>query len=821
MYYNNKSCTFIPQFETQLFRFMLKKLIPCLLVIAAFGHFHAQDKAEKALEVFTDKYPQEKVHLLFNKSSYIAGENLWFKSFVFDGYNPSDISTSLFLELYDSNKTLINKKIIPLLEGEGNGNFMLPENLQEGIYYIRAYTTWMANFSEDFQTVRQITIYNPSSQNKLGIDTNAAWTAAVFPEGGTFVDGINTKMAVRLQSPGTPPADWSGYVIDTRNPGEKLVSFKGLDGNVGSFFITPKYGVKYSLIAEDTKGNRQAVDLPEAAVSGVSLQVNTGNDAVKFSLRAKNSTPGAIYKVIGTISNQLVFKARSAKMLEQTYTIPAGQLINGILQLTVFDEQENIVAQRLCFVQPDLLKIKQPEIPSLSLNENPRAFNSFDLAPVADNKAYTVLVMDGQSESPEDENSLLSTLWLTGDIPSKIDTPSQYFTKNHNSEALDALLISEKWKRFDWKMIMSGTYPIIRYQPQPYISYKGKVTVQGKPAADTDMNLLFSMPGNGTKFYTVKTDAAGFFTLKGLYFEDSIKFSYQLNDPKIPKEQVQVIFQPDYTFVPLKKSLPKGNSILIPRTEADKTDSKVKRYAAVKSMQNMIAEKATLIEEVKLTVAKKDKTKELNKKLSSPLFTSINETVFDLVNDNNTAMGSVNILQWLQGRVAGLTIESKMGNYIPTLRGSVMNIYLDEMKVDPSMIGSISTADIAMVKVIKDAFAGGSGGGNGAVAIYTRRGGITGTPSDSTAPSKLKQISLKGFDKQESFITPAYNDDVLKSIPQDFRTTLYWEPYLPLQPKETAKIEFFNNDDAKDFKVIIIGYDRNNFIPVYYNEIIK
>ncbi len=800
---------------------MLKKLIPCLLVIAAYGPICAQDKAEKALEVFTDKYPQEKVHLLFNKNSYIAGENLWFKSFVFDGYNPSDISTSLFVELYDSNKTLISKKMIPLLEGEGNGNFMLPENLQEGIYYLRAYTTWMANFSEDFQTVRQIAVYNPSSPDKLEINTNTPWTASVFPEGGTFVDGINTKVAVRLQSPGTPPADWNGYVVDTRNPGKKLVSFKGFDGNVGSFSMTPKYGVKYSLIAEDTKGNRQTVDLPEVSALGVNLQVKTGNDAVRFSLKAKNSTPGAIYKVIGTMSNQLVFKARSAKMPEQTYTIPAGQLVNGILQLTVFDEQENIVAQRLCFVQPDLMKIKQPEISSLSLNENPRAFNSFDLAPITDNKAYTVLVTDGKSESTEDENSLLSTLWLTGDIPSKIDRPSQYFTKNHNPEALDALLISEKWKRFDWKMIMSGTYPIIRYQPQPYISYKGKVTVQGKPAADTDMNLLFNTPGKGMKFYAVKTDAAGFFTLKGLYFEDDIKFSYQLNDPKIPKEQVQVIFQPDYTFVPFKNSLPKSNSILVPRTEADKNNDQVKRYAAVKIMQNMITEKATLIEEVKLTVAKKDKTKELNKKLSSSLFTSINETVFDFVNDNNSAMGSMNIIQWLQGRVAGLTIESNMGNYIPKLRGSVMNIYLDEMMVDPSMIGSISTADIAMVKVIKDSFVGGFGGGNGAVAIYTRRGGITGTPSDSAAPSKLKQISLKGFAKQESFLTPSYNNDAFKSIPEDLRTTLYWDPYLPLQPKETAKIQFFNNDDAKDFKVIIIGYDRNNFVPVYYNETIK
>lgn len=75
----------------------------------------------------------------------------------------------------------------------------------------------------------------------------------------------------------------------------------------------------------------------------------------------------------------------------------------------------------------------------------------------------------------------------------------------------------------------------------------------------------------------------------------------------------------------------------------------------------------------------------------------------------------MNILQWLQGRVAGLTIESNMGNYIPKLRGANINIYLDEMKIDASQINSVPISDIAMVKVIKDYFAGGSGGSSGAL----------------------------------------------------------------------------------------------------------
>ena len=98
---------------------LLKRMALALTLSAIpYAYAHAQNKAETALQKFGENYPQEKIHLLLNKDHYVAGENLWFKSFVFDGYNRSDISTSLFVELYDSSKKLLDKKMIPLLKGE-------------------------------------------------------------------------------------------------------------------------------------------------------------------------------------------------------------------------------------------------------------------------------------------------------------------------------------------------------------------------------------------------------------------------------------------------------------------------------------------------------------------------------------------------------------------------------------------------------------------------------------------------------------------------------------------------------------------------------
>ncbi|SDR05260.1 hypothetical protein SAMN05421664_3304 [Chryseobacterium soldanellicola] len=798
---------------------MSKKLI-LLFAFAAFNHFNSQEKAEQALKTFEEKYPQEKIHLLFNKNNFVAGENLWFKSFVFEGYNPSTISTSLFIELYDSNKKQISKKIIPLLNGEGSGSIALPASLKEDIYYIRAYTTWMANFSEDFQLVKPIAIYNPSSPQKLIIDNTSMWNAAAYPEGGTFIDGISTKFAVRLQSKGVLPSNWNGSVVDIENPGINITTFKGLDQNVGSFSMIPKAGKKYQLIIQDDKAQKQNIDLPEVAGSGISMQVTSNPDNIKYTLKYKNLPESASYKVLGTINNQLVYKARINKIANETsYSIPNAQLINGILQLTVFDDKENVVAQRLSFVQPQLLQIKQPSLQNLSINNAPRGKNSFTITKDPNYSDYTILVLDSNAESSEDEQNLLSSLWLTGDITSKIVNPSQYFIKNRNVDALDALLISEKWKRFEWKSIMSGTYPIIKYNPVSYLSYKGKVNIKGQPAPNTDLNLLFDKGSGGTNFFQVKTDNNGFFVLNNLLFEDTMKFSYQLNsDQKELKNESSVFFQPNFEFIPYRKSLPMSQFKLADRTAQDPIPAEVSRSVSTINNQKFINEKVHMIEEVKIKGERKNSTKKLNSELSSALFRSANEEVFDFVN-NPQAMGSTNVLQWLQGRVAGLQLQLKNGTYTPTLRGDNINLYLDEMQSDANQISGISISDIAMVKVIKGAFAGNFGGGTGAIVIYTRRGG--GATTDTSKPSLLRQISLTGYDKEDPFTSPMYDEESFKGITNDTRTTLYWNPYLQVESDKSTNVEFFNNDDAKSYKVIIVGYDRNNDVPLYYDEILK
>ena len=116
--------------------------------------------------------------------------------------------------------------------------------------------------------------------------------------------------------------------------------------------------------------------------------------------------------------------------------------------------------------------------------------------------------------------------------------------------------------------------------------------------------------------------------------------------------------------------------------------------------------------------------KKLNNEYCSGLFKSHDGTIIDLVNENESAKSYFNILEWLQGRVAGLQIYyARYGTPVPFIRNTRASIFVDEIPVDAGYLNDLAVADIAMIKIIKQPFVGAVGnGGGGVIAIYTLKG---------------------------------------------------------------------------------------------------
>lgn len=123
--------------------------------------------------------------------------------------------------------------------------------------------------------------------------------------------------------------------------------------------------------------------------------------------------------------------------------------------------------------------------------------------------------------------------------------------------------------------------------------------------------------------------------------------------------------------------------------------------------------------QVNLSKSPNSRKEILNEQYASGLFKNAEGTIIDVENEN--VQGYLNILDWLNGRVAGLQIfVTRSGIRVPVIRGSAATIFVDEMQMDPSYLNFISVNDIGMIKVIKGPFAGAIGnGGGGTIAIYT------------------------------------------------------------------------------------------------------
>lgn len=799
------------------------KNICCVLLISMVQPVLAQTKLDKALTTLENNYEQEKVYLLTDKSQYAAGDKMWFKSFVFDGYNRSALSTTLFVELYNSDKKLIDWKTILLTNGEGSGDFQLKENLPEQIYFVRAYTPYMTNFNEDFQIVKTIPVYNPASTESLVVSKSSDWSAKAFPEGGTFISGMPSKLAVRLSSNTSLPENWTGKVIDTQKPNVPITTFKSFDKNVASFKITPASGKKYQVIIQDNTGKSKTIDLPQVADSGLSLEVYSSKEGIKYTLKGANLKEQLKnYKIIGTINNHLAYKANINTLTNEATSLIPTKISNGanaILQLAIFDEQDNLVAKRLCFIKPGQLKIEKAEIVGQSIKPTPRSFNSIDLSPESYFKNYTVLVSeDNGTPNPEEEN-ILSGLWLTGDFTTKIDSPAQYFSPNANTEALDALLISENWQRFDWNSVLSGSVPTIKTNSQQYLSYKVKPIKNGSMLINTNVNLVLKLGKSQPVINQFKTDQNGYAYLNNLNYDEPIEVSLFVNSEDNKESNADNLFvtvEPLVTPISFKGNFPGTKYTLVKAGENKTLSPSISR--AINTQKNIKKTESTdiQIEEVKIVAKKQDPKEELDKQLSTGMFSSINSTVFDFVNEDQHIAGSNNILDWLQGRAAGLTFQrNNSGISIPYIRGQQAKLYLDEISTDASMIATLPVSNIAMVKIIK-----GAGLIGDAVAIYTMKGNMK-SKSNEKETQKTNSSVIKGYDQPSEFpIEMLDNDDPAKKIENDTRETLYWNPNLFDSDYVPPRIKFFNNDSAKQYKVLIISFDEDDNL-LYDQQIFK
>jgi hypothetical protein len=75
-------------------------------------------------------------------------------------------------------------------------------------------------------------------------------------------------------------------------------------------------------------------------------------------------------------------------------------------------------------------------------------------------------------------------------------------------------------------------------------------------------------------------------------------------------------------------------------------------------------------------------------------------------------------------RVAGLTVRYGV-NPVAFWRGQPVTFYLDETRSNAMIIDALPVSDIAIIKAYPPPFFGNPGANGGAIAVYTKRGGLS------------------------------------------------------------------------------------------------
>lgn len=798
---------------------MMKRLLVSICLIGAQLCGAQKNDPEAVINLFR-KYPSERVFLQLDKGEYLAGETVRFKGFVFCRNTLTPISTNLYVECLDEQKKIVYREKLPLAGGVTSAAFALPKDLQENVYYLRAYTSWMLNFPEKDQGIFSFAVYNPRSPRRL-VPKEEKWTATCHAESGQkLLDGVETEVAVRLHARAALPASWKGFVFEGSNEGEALADVSVLNSEVGLVSFFPEYGKKYTVKLQAKDGSSRLVALPAVEKTGVSLKIAQVSKGLAYRISTKGLKDGANgFQFIAHLQGRIIYMATIKSSQEAINgLIELDSTHVGVVHLSLFDPQGAIAAERLCFANQKLARAEEAKLTLAHRSSAPRGRNEWVLnLDTVRHQSYTVLLNGGASPALQQSSRFLSTLWLEG-IASNTLMGNWYFDGGQKAaaEGLDALLLSEKWNRWNWADGAKGLLQKPVHSPDHYITALGKVTSRGRPVGKEGVTLLFILKDSSRLFTEVQTDSLGEFRLKGLYFQDTATVYYHLTKKKNAAIKIDVSLKALDKFEPYKGNLPLPDYSFLVRSAGDTLPARLQ--ADLNHLKNLelLQTHAKMLDEVKVSARARSATEKLNKELSSPMFRSVGESVFDFVNEEQD-LGASTIIEWLAGRVPGLTItRDASGNVEGEMRGQAVRIFVDEFEdTDGTRMNALAPMDVAMVKVIRNSYMINAGGGP-VVAIYMKRGQMA---AASYASRSIPSARLAGYVRpaEEEFSLNRYSLNEFGMV--DTRNILYWNAQ-PETKDGKLEVVFHNNDSRQPVQVLVLGFTATGR-PVFLKKEVK
>lgn len=758
-------------------------------------------RLDSAMQNYSEKYPQERIGLVTDKTQYTAGDNIWISCLITIDGTTSFASKVMYLELSDASGKLIDKKMLPVEKGMAHADIAINANWSSGVYYINAYTQWMLNFPElIFQ--KPIIIYNTDWLIKpvkvLTFGTEVA-TIELYPEGGLLLAGDSQKVIVRSYSANRLPVKINFSLLEN---GAEVLTGQTNEYGIGQISFEPKAGKNYTVQIRNENVTINSTPVSPQP-SGIVITVNTTNNRRIFVQvkRTENNKPPYNRLLLAAIMNNKVvyngiidFEEGSTAAAIARNKIPAG-----VMELLLIDQYENIISSTRVYnpisTTSSLIGLQQtPEATKISIA-------------VPDSASLTAhFVLADKNESALNK---MNKLALFPDLQMENNVVVNNLHDSVSVQLINQLLIQYSPLNNKFYIDLKAT-PQLRYMVESGITIKGNVKQYAGRAAlkSYEAELIVLGEDSTTMLARAMTQENGQFTVPDANYTKSAKIYFQAHNPSNKKELMDIKLQPGY-FDALKTVTVKPRSIftVVPVNDqvAVANDPIKNKLEKIKQTDPRYIELQTVIVKAK----KASRTDSLKNEYMSPIFNDGNSLLIEP--DGNY----YNIWTLIRGRVPGLQVTGDINNPdvsfsrysgisgitsqsdegASLLPESVESIqfFLNEIPVSKDVLSSLSIEDVALITSNREPMPG-LGASFGMISVYTKKG----VANTSSVYKSMAMEKRNGFSvAMNHFYEITENDQPGKTV---YRTIFH--------PSSTARKILVPVSKNKTYTVSLIGWDK-------------
>ncbi len=773
-----------------------------LLFFAASGNAFVRDSTNTIL--------YEKVYLHVDRELYAPGDIVWFKSYLVSGINNKLIQgyKNIYIQLISENGVVKSNRLILSKNGTSIGDFQLPMEISDGTYTIRAFTRYLENFGEESYFHKKIVISGSKNSIEIGNEHTSPKTAEIdvsfLPEGGSLVLNAINHVAFKAINEKGKGVAVKGKVVD--ETGEEIVKFRTGYKGMGKFIMMPQEDKSYFAIIDDYPDFNHPFEQPKP--DGISLNYKPDGNYLLFTL-SRNLKINIPQKYVLRASHkgiELFYSQITMNEFQHAQRLFKGLFPLGISKITVFDDQNNSVAERLVFVRNAGDKPIRVDVNKSEFKTRERVkINVSSLLPPTDTIVSNLsvsIVHEDYLSSTGNNQTIESYLLLDSELKGSIESPASCFMDEDDisaDEKLDLVMMVNGWRSYYWNDLEKFRGADLPGWADYGLSVKGNVVKQwgGKPAEDGKVVIG---PFSGSfLFEETRTDENGNFNFAKLYLKDKAQIMINA-ETKNGSKRNDIFLEPQYFL-----------DSLVSAENINKSSAEInipfrfyrENYYRLVAENEYLVKSGILLDEIQAIG---------NKVTGDGHFRLYGDPDVSLVVLEEDIERYFNILDYLQGRVAGVVVT---GDEV-RIRGAARNplLIVDGIDTEWSDMINIPMGDIDKIEILKSGYTSsvyGSRGADGVIAVLTKMG--KGEWENNWVRTVHGRITprVTGFQQPQSFYSPKYTIENIFDARPDKRPTLLWDPNVKLKNGE-AEIEFFTADDLARYHIFIEGISKSGKI---------